>query len=419
MRWICPVFSALVLLPASASAAIHWIAPDGSGDYPTIQAALDAAQDGDVVQLAAGLFTGAGNRDLDYLGKAVTVRSALGDPATCVLDCDGSESEPHWGVVFGSAEGAASVLIGVTITHGWAGTDPYGAAVLCVAGSSPTIEHCIFADNVGSALAIDDGSDPTVVACAFRRNHSPQGGAVRIRSSHGAFTGCSFEDNDADWGGGAVHAGGSSGTFSGCAFHRNSSDSGGAVRLMFSGDFTFTDCVFLDNQAVGSGAMLVFFSTAWLTNCTFAGNEAQHFGSAIGSGKMAYVHLSSSTFFGNVAGQTVLALGERQSWLDHCVVAFNRGAPACLFEGDVTLTCCDLYGNEGGDWIGSIAEQLGQAGNISLDPLFCAAEEGDFTLAAESPCAPGECDLIGAWPVACEIIVVESTTWGALKASFR
>jgi len=69
------------------------------------------------------------------------------------------------------------------------------------------------------------------------------------------------------------------------------------------------------------------------------------------------------------------------------------------------LACTDLWGNAGGDWVGPIAGQLGQAGNLSADPDFCDPAAGDFTLAAASPCAPdqsGGCGQIGAWPVGCD-----------------
>ncbi|MHC4643546.1 MAG: carboxypeptidase-like regulatory domain-containing protein, partial [Planctomycetota bacterium] len=42
---------------------------DGSGDVATIQAAIDGAVNGDVVVLQAGIYTGSGNRDIDFLGK--------------------------------------------------------------------------------------------------------------------------------------------------------------------------------------------------------------------------------------------------------------------------------------------------------------------------------------------------------------
>ena len=83
----------------TARAADYLVHPDGTGDFPTIQAALDAAGQGDVIELADGTFTGDGNRDIDYLGKAITVRSENG-PENCIIDLGGSPAEPHWGFVF-------------------------------------------------------------------------------------------------------------------------------------------------------------------------------------------------------------------------------------------------------------------------------------------------------------------------------
>ena len=107
------------------------------------------------------------------------------------------------------------------------------------------------------------------------------------------------------------------------------------------------------------------------------------------------------------------------------IVAFSvSGEGVHTYEGGGTLRCCDIYGNAGGDWIGSIAGQLGLDGNISEDPLFCDPETLDFTLHPDSPCAPftppnPECDLIGAWPVGCSPTPMLETTWGAMKALFR
>ena len=43
--------------------------------YPTIQAGIDAAVNGDVVIIDPNTYTGAGNRDIDFKGKAIAVRS--------------------------------------------------------------------------------------------------------------------------------------------------------------------------------------------------------------------------------------------------------------------------------------------------------------------------------------------------------
>ena len=69
----------LALIASSATAATYTVEPDGTGDFPTIQAAIDAAQDGDVVELGDGVYRGAGNRDITLLGKAISGLQAVLD----------------------------------------------------------------------------------------------------------------------------------------------------------------------------------------------------------------------------------------------------------------------------------------------------------------------------------------------------
>ncbi len=118
--------------------------------YATIQAAIDACVNGDVVIVADGIYTGTGNRDIDFLGKAITVRSEHG-AAGCIIDAQGSVSSPHRGFRVHSGETAAATLAGFTIQTGRA---PYedpcqysGGGILCRDGASPTIRDCIIRSN--------------------------------------------------------------------------------------------------------------------------------------------------------------------------------------------------------------------------------------------------------------------------------
>ena len=43
-------------------ATTYLVNPEGTGDFPTIQAAIDAVVDGDIIELNDGTFTGDGNR---------------------------------------------------------------------------------------------------------------------------------------------------------------------------------------------------------------------------------------------------------------------------------------------------------------------------------------------------------------------
>ena len=106
------VFSAgiLLLLFALSAQAIIIRVPT---NYLTIQHAIDAAQYGDIVLVADGVYKGTGNKDLDLKGKAITVRSENG-PASTIIDCEGVRKGFH----FHSGETSTAVVSGFTIKNG-------------------------------------------------------------------------------------------------------------------------------------------------------------------------------------------------------------------------------------------------------------------------------------------------------------
>jgi hypothetical protein len=129
---------------AAGSSAAELLVP---AQYATIQAAIDAAQNGDTVIVADGVYSGSGNRDIDFLGKAITVRSANG-PTNCIVHCAPGY---HRGFRFHLGEGPQSVLDGLTIQYGMAPEEPEcyasGGGILCRDGSRPTIRNCILRHN--------------------------------------------------------------------------------------------------------------------------------------------------------------------------------------------------------------------------------------------------------------------------------
>src|SRR4030043_517659 len=83
-------------------------APDGY--KRTIQAALDAIPTGGVVVVSPGTYSGDGNRDLDFKGKAVWL---LGNgPETCTIDCGGARTENHRAFHFHTGEDNDSIVQG-------------------------------------------------------------------------------------------------------------------------------------------------------------------------------------------------------------------------------------------------------------------------------------------------------------------
>ncbi|MCK4414670.1 MAG: right-handed parallel beta-helix repeat-containing protein [Candidatus Eisenbacteria sp.] len=447
-----------LLLAASwaAHADTYVVDAEGTGDFPTIQAAIDSSAHGDLILLGDGTFLGDGNRDLLYHGKAITLQSENGLPEACILDCQGSEGDPHRGVAFVSDETRESLLRGITIMNAWVGgwdfPEGSGGAVLCE-WSSPTIENCVFLNNSarsGGGMTSFYWSSPAIIDCTFEGNdayYGGGGGGLFIDSSvRPLVIRCVFKDNMRS----GITSQGSDFELRDCEFSGHSRY-GIDCGTFYTGSFLIDNCRFFDNlgpalRCLGPGAIISncscwnnrgpngaallldfdFFGT--ITDCLIYGNIAEESGGAVwcGSGTPTFTNCTMSY---NKAGSGAggIDCGSATVTLENTIIAFSTTGEA--LAGNATLSCCDLYGNAGGDWIGDIAGQYGIDGNISEDPIFCDPWSDDFTLQADSPCAPfsspnPECDLIGSEPIGCQPPTgvwppAEAASWGGVKALFR
>lgn len=426
-RVVASVLAFTVVFAAGAASETWLVAPDGTGDAPTIQAAVDSCEDGDIVALADGTFRGAGNRDVDWRDKSITVRSASGHAASCVVDCEGSESDPHRGFLFGSASKSPSALEGVTITGGWFDESPYGAAVLCGGGSSPGIRFCVFRGNRGSAVSCIEASAPVIEDCVFRDNSGWRGAGLASVFASPVVRRCSFRENASEWGGGAFFGHTGRSVFTECEFVANSSLIGGAIDLFPTTGLACIDCLFLDNVAGESGGIFALMCSTSVQGCVFAGNQAlSSSAGAITFGKTSYTEIDGCVFWGNGGPLGTLLCGEYRASITSTIIAGGTEGPSISVDGIVELACCDIFGNAGGDWVPGIADQEGVQGNFSADPLFCDPGAGDFTLRSDSPCLPDQhpgeddCGLIGVHGEGCSgPTAVERTTWGGVKSIWR
>jgi hypothetical protein len=159
--------------------------------------------------------------------------------------------------------------------------------------------------------------------------------------------------------------------------------------------------VFAGNRAtLSGGGLAVGYAEALIRSCTFSANEGP---------------LSGTTLYAALAGASLT--------LDRCIVTGSTGTGfpvTCTVGTTVTASCTDVFGNAGGDWVGCLAGQDGIPGNFAADPLFCDAAALDFTLQADSPCAPGgsACGLVGAEDVGCGPTALVAISWGAIKARY-
>ena len=100
MRYIILLSGLILLMATVALGATYLVKPDGTGDYPTIQDAINVATNGDTIELAEGVFSGTGNRDIRYNGKDITVCSLTGDPEDCVINVMANASFQYRGFIF-------------------------------------------------------------------------------------------------------------------------------------------------------------------------------------------------------------------------------------------------------------------------------------------------------------------------------
>jgi len=387
----------------------------GTGDHPTIQAAIDDANDGDEIVLLSGTYTGNGNRDIDYLGKAVTVQSTdPNDPATVaatIIDCEGSEFEPHRGFEFNSGESFDSVLAGITITGGFGPEEAgynkpnwlrisLGGAIFC-RNSSPVIINCVLTNNTagdvctylgilgfGGAIMCQN-ADPNIFGCTIADNFACYGAAIYggglgildPNKSSPVISNCTITNNIADIGGGILgcnglitnchinynqaelHGGGLAlcdGTINGCTIKGNLGGSGGGISECGG---TIVNCIIMENSTtddpVGWGGGIYCHNAApVIENCEIRDNSAMLGGGIAGSkGPISCCNITNN-FATNGGG----GLDSCSGPITDCHITNNTAdSGGGLLYCSGTITNCKITNNIAGD---ESAFSLGLGGGL-------------------------------------------------------
>jgi hypothetical protein len=300
---------------------------DGSAEHPfdAIQEGIDAASDGDTVLVLDGTYTGIGNKDLDFGGRLISVRSENG-PEACIIDCE----DDGRGFYFHSGEGADAVVEGQTITNG-------------------------SADFGGGAICCDECSNPTFANCAIIANAAPfRGGGVYCDyNSSPRLANCTISGNSADWGGGVCCWDNSSPTLTDCGISGNSAGSGGGVHCEWYSSPTFTNCAISENSARDDGGGICSErGDPTLTTCTFSRNSAGNYGGGLHN-YLGEGTLIDCTFSGNWADEGGGMCNYSSFWPMLIDCAFNSnsalgGAGMCNVSSGPTLVNCTFSGNSGG-----------------------------------------------------------------------
>ena len=204
--------------------------------YTTIQQGIDDANDSEIIVLTQGRHTGTGNRDIDFRGKALTLRSSdpnkLNVARITIIDCNGSQAQPHRGFIFNNAEDGNSILVGFTITNGCGFTE--GGAVYC-SGSSPSIRNCIITENsanYGGGICSNEDADVTIANCIVSGNTAIEnGGGFYTYASSPGILNCTIIGNKAQAGGAATASGEGNLSLVNCIVRDNRATDGNQIAL--------------------------------------------------------------------------------------------------------------------------------------------------------------------------------------------
>jgi hypothetical protein len=298
------IFVMLLALAGPAHlAAAETITVCASGcDYTSINVAIDAASDGDVIQLAAETYyEGA---EIVVVGKSVTIagaRSYRGEPLTVVMG-----NGTHRLLRFVGVETAGSAVESISFQLGRThGENVGGAGVLAESGI--VCRDCEFVDNAASGQWWEHGYGGGTRGpihhdrCLFLRNSAYYGGG----SAEGTYRSCDFVDNEcvsnsglaasqrgaAVWGSDAVE---------GCTFSGNI----GQATVVYSNLY---DCTFFDGTCMADGREFI--------GCRFEGASSLGFCDWTSCGQIATV---IDCFFANGMGRP----------------GFGAVFQRCIFEGE-------------------------------------------------------------------------------------
>jgi predicted outer membrane repeat protein len=299
--------------------AATWHVP---GDFDTVTEALEAALDGDTIEIAPGTYGGEFR-----LEKDLTLVGDPQDPGSVVLQVAS--------LIVGAPNAAS--LSGLTFSGI---QDPDNCAIT----GQATFAGCVFRD-----FQIQDSwgiivmfADIQFTDCLFTENHNMYSVFWILSNGRADFLDCRFLDNTGLMGAAITQFGDGSTTLRRCELRGNHTTAGGGALAGCSG-WTIESCLFAGNTSDGAGGAILGdgYQVCQISDCTFTGNAAAQGGALATDEPYFAFALSNTDFTGNQAPE---------------------GPDGYVFLGcDVGLTCCatDLE-----LWAG--------AGQVSLDNEGCS-----------------------------------------------
>ena len=332
------LFTALLtaaLLSFPAFATVIYV----PGDYPTIQAGIVAAVDGDTVLVGSGTY----NESIDFLGKSISVISEEG-PELTIIDPDSNT----YVVRMWNEEDPGTLLEGFTITNsfGTGSTTLYLNGILCA--DTPTIRNNIICDNgnfwsAGGGGIRANNAQPVIENNRILNNRCVyEGGGIYILDCDTAIVSDNtISDNSVSSGYGFASGGG----------------------------------IHIENSNVIVDKNLITGNVADPDYCQ---------GGGICITDSSIVDVINNTFLDNNGMGVYLYDGCTVSFINNILVGTDVGGGLNVGWGMVVLNADynDVWDNSPANYVNC------QPGghDISLDPMFVDPGIGDFHLQEGSPC---------------------------------
>ncbi len=288
------------------------------GDYRNIQAAIEAAEDGDEIVVQPGLYY----EQLDFLGKDITVRSTDPEDPEVVAETVIDGRRRGSVVTFQNGEGENAVLKGFTIaggtgtrdtlTHQYDGEEYvedsyFGGGIYISGNSSPTITLNIIEGNeiehdksAGAGIAVLDNSSPRITANTIEYNSSFNGAGIYTWKSDPLIEDNILRENNArNYGGGMFIDFESNPGISGNNIYDNRSTSGGAIALFYANPLISGNTLNSNRAIWYGGGVSLFDANPTIENNDISNNSARNNGGGIALAEASSPDIINNTIMEN------------------------------------------------------------------------------------------------------------------------
>jgi len=364
-------------------------------EYETIQAAIDASEDGDTVLVHPGEYV----ENINFEGKVITLGSLLlttGDEdfiIPTIIDGDSSGTV----VTFENGETEETKLIGVSIRNGV--VEGNGGGIRC-SNSSPIIDRCLIFENYatarGGGISCEPEAHPQITGCVINVNSvGSGGGGIWIgETSNPRIDGCSLAGNTARWNGGGINIyNNCEPVISNCLIEENDAGSkGGGIIVSQDCNPHIYDSQILDNTSAdyGGGITVERNGMPIIRNCLLEDNETEGNGGTIAAIQNSSPRILNCTFDWESEDYTTLYCSASSAVVVNSIV-YGFTPLHMVFDPDsaassLFIAYSDIQGGVESIETNNNGEIHWEDSNIDADPLFMDREEGEYDLTANSPC---------------------------------